>query len=145
MAWILARYDFYGKSLFSCIIHLPLVLPPVVIGYLLLVLFGKQGVVGSWLWGNFEMGAFGCEHPDRNQLAANGKARAEQILGQHLEGDEILIIGDTHRDIACARSIGAKALAVATGGANLISLEAHYPDLALPDLNAISAAELLRI
>ena len=55
VAWILARYDFYGKSLFSCIIHLPLVLPPVVIGYLLLVLFGKQGVVGSWLWGNFEI------------------------------------------------------------------------------------------
>lgn len=55
MAWILARYDFYGKSLFSCIIHLPLVLPPVVIGYLLLVLFGKQGVIGNWLWENFEI------------------------------------------------------------------------------------------
>lgn len=55
MAWILARYDFYGKSLFSCIIHLPLVLPPVVIGYLLLVLFGKKGVIGNWLWENFEI------------------------------------------------------------------------------------------
>jgi len=55
VAWILARYDFYGKSLFSCIIHLPLVLPPVVIGYLLLVLFGKQGVIGNWLWENFEI------------------------------------------------------------------------------------------
>ena len=53
MAWILARFDFYGKSLFNCIIHLPLVLPPVVIGYLLLVLFGKQGVIGNLLWETF--------------------------------------------------------------------------------------------
>ncbi|MDA7916149.1 HAD hydrolase-like protein [Verrucomicrobia bacterium] len=97
------------------------------------------------LWGRFEMGAFGCEHPDRNQLATNGKARAEQILGQHLQGDEILIIGDTHRDIGCARSIGAKVLAVATGDADLVSLEAQCPDIALPDLDSISAAELLQI
>jgi len=55
IAWILARYDFYGKSLFNCIIHLPLVLPPVVIGYLLLVIFGKQGVIGNWLWKTFEI------------------------------------------------------------------------------------------
>ena len=55
IAWILARYDFYGKSLFNCIVHLPLVLPPVVIGYLLLVLFGKQGIIGNWLWKNFEI------------------------------------------------------------------------------------------
>jgi len=53
VAWILARFDFYGKSLFNCIIHLPLVLPPVVIGYLLLVLFGKQGVIGNLLWETF--------------------------------------------------------------------------------------------
>ena len=53
MAWILARFDFYGKSLFNCIIHLPLVLPPVVVGYLLLVLFGKQGIIGNLLWENF--------------------------------------------------------------------------------------------
>ena len=55
MAWILARYDFYGKSLFNCIIHLSLVLPPVVIGYLLLVSFGKQGIIGNWLWKTFEI------------------------------------------------------------------------------------------
>ncbi len=55
IAWTLERYDFYGKSLFNCIIHLPLVLPPVVVGYLLLVLFGKQGFVGNWLWETFEI------------------------------------------------------------------------------------------
>ena len=54
-AWVLARCDFYGKSLLNGLIHLPLVLPPVVVGYLLLVLFGKQGALGRWLWGTFEV------------------------------------------------------------------------------------------
>lgn len=48
-AWILARRNFPGKSLVDGLIHLPLVLPPVVIGYLLLVGFGRRGVFGSWL------------------------------------------------------------------------------------------------
>ena len=49
-AWILARHNFPGKFLFDGIIHLPLVLPPVVIGYVLLVLMGKQGLIGSFLY-----------------------------------------------------------------------------------------------
>ncbi|MGX2950874.1 molybdate ABC transporter permease subunit [Ursidibacter sp. B-7004-1] len=49
-AWLLARKDFWGKSLLNGIIHLPLVLPPVVIGYLLLVLMAKKGVIGQYLW-----------------------------------------------------------------------------------------------
>ncbi|MEC5320017.1 molybdate ABC transporter permease subunit [Brenneria populi subsp. brevivirga] len=50
MAWILVRFRFPGKSLLDSIIHLPLVLPPVVIGYLLLVAMGRRGVIGSWLY-----------------------------------------------------------------------------------------------
>lgn len=50
MAWILVRCRFPGKSLLESIIHLPLVLPPVVIGYLLLVVMGRRGVVGQWLY-----------------------------------------------------------------------------------------------
>lgn len=50
MAWILVRCRFPGKSLLDSIIHLPLVLPPVVIGYLLLVVMGRRGVVGQWLY-----------------------------------------------------------------------------------------------
>ncbi|HXP72726.1 MAG TPA: molybdate ABC transporter permease subunit [Stellaceae bacterium] len=49
-AWLLARRRFPGKTLVDVIIHLPLVLPPVVIGYGLLVLFGRRGVVGPWLF-----------------------------------------------------------------------------------------------
>lgn len=49
-AWLLARRDFPGKSLFDGLIHLPLVLPPVVVGYVLLVVLGRRGVVGSALF-----------------------------------------------------------------------------------------------
>ncbi|MEZ9337233.1 molybdate ABC transporter permease subunit [Vibrio splendidus] len=49
LAWLLAKKQFVGKSIVESIVHLPLVLPPVVIGYLLLVMMGRQGVIGSWL------------------------------------------------------------------------------------------------
>ena len=49
MGWLLARKSFPGKSVVDSLVHLPLVLPPVVPGYLLLVLLGSQGVVGKWL------------------------------------------------------------------------------------------------
>ncbi len=48
-AWILARCQFIGKSLFDSIVHLPLVLPPVVLGYLLLLTMGRHGIIGEWL------------------------------------------------------------------------------------------------
>ncbi|MER2472578.1 molybdate ABC transporter permease subunit [Photorhabdus laumondii] len=50
MAWILARFQFPGKSLLDSIIHLPLVLPPVVVGYLLLISMGRRGFIGEWLY-----------------------------------------------------------------------------------------------
>jgi molybdate transport system permease protein len=52
-AWLLARYEFFGKTLLNGVIHLPLVLPPVVVGYLLLVLLGRQGPLGAWLFATF--------------------------------------------------------------------------------------------
>ncbi|MDG2321401.1 MAG: molybdate ABC transporter permease subunit [Rhodospirillaceae bacterium] len=48
-AWLLARTEFRGKAVFNALIHVPLVVPPVVIGYLLLVLLGRQGLIGIWL------------------------------------------------------------------------------------------------
>ncbi len=53
VAWLLARRDFWGKSLIDAIIYLPLVLPPVVTGYLLLVMLGKRGVLGAFLAEHF--------------------------------------------------------------------------------------------
>jgi molybdate transport system permease protein len=49
VAWLLARKDFWGKALLDGIVHLPLVLPPVVTGYLLLITFGRKGAVGAFL------------------------------------------------------------------------------------------------
>jgi molybdate transport system permease protein len=48
-AWVLARLDFRGKTVVDGIIHLPLVLPPVVVGYVLLLLLGRRGPLGVWL------------------------------------------------------------------------------------------------
>jgi molybdate transport system permease protein len=49
IAWLMARKNFWGKGLVDGIIHLPLVLPPVVTGYLLLIWFGRKGVIGAFL------------------------------------------------------------------------------------------------
>jgi molybdate transport system permease protein len=49
MAWLLARKDFWGKAAVDALVHLPLVLPPVVTGYLLLITFGRRGAAGAFL------------------------------------------------------------------------------------------------
>ncbi|MBC8946459.1 MULTISPECIES: molybdate ABC transporter permease subunit [Xenorhabdus] len=53
MAWVLARCQFLGKSLLDSLVHLPLVLPPVVVGYLLLISMGRRGVLGEFLYNWF--------------------------------------------------------------------------------------------
>ena len=50
VAYLLARRQFWGKTLVDGLVHLPMVVPPVVVGYLLLILFGRQGPVGAWLY-----------------------------------------------------------------------------------------------
>ena len=49
MAWLLARGRFWGKGLVDTVVHLPLIMPPVVTGYLLLILFGRRGPIGAFL------------------------------------------------------------------------------------------------
>ncbi|MEA2936960.1 MAG: molybdate transport system permease protein [Alphaproteobacteria bacterium] len=53
VAWLLARKEFWGKTLLDGVIHLPLVLPPVVTGYLLLISFGRRGPIGAFLYEHF--------------------------------------------------------------------------------------------
>ncbi|MDT3685440.1 MAG: molybdate ABC transporter permease subunit [Pseudorhodoplanes sp.] len=53
VAWLLARKDFWGKALLDGLVHLPLVLPPVVTGYLLLISFGRRGPIGAFLYEHF--------------------------------------------------------------------------------------------
>jgi len=53
VAWVLARFEFPGKILLNAFVHLPLILPPVVTGYILLILLGTKGPVGAWLNSTF--------------------------------------------------------------------------------------------
>jgi molybdate transport system permease protein len=53
IAWLLTRRRFWGRTLLDAFVHLPLVLPPVVIGYFLLLLFGLRGPLGAWLYREF--------------------------------------------------------------------------------------------
>lgn len=55
MGWLLARREFRGKSLVESVICLPLVMPPVTVGYLLLVVLGTRGLLGSYLWDHFNI------------------------------------------------------------------------------------------
>jgi len=50
VAWLLARRDFWGKAILDAFVHLPLILPPVVTGYLLLIWFGRRGPAGQFLY-----------------------------------------------------------------------------------------------
>jgi phosphoglycolate phosphatase-like HAD superfamily hydrolase len=96
------------------------------------------------LWEVFPTGAFGDDDEDRDRIAMIAKTRGSRLLGTELDGDQIVVVGDTPRDIACGRAIGAKVLAVATGGAALEYLKAHRPDWVVEDLQRVGAAEVCR-
>jgi len=94
------------------------------------------------LWQRFAIGAFGNDQEDRNQLAGIAQRRASQAAGCTVPGDEILVVGDTPSDIECGRAIGARVLAVGTGGARLDDLQAHRPDWLVETLAQVTASEV---
>ena len=77
----------------------------------------------------FRLGAFGSDHFDRRQLPSLAARRAHALVGVPFAPDEVVVIGDTPRDIECARHFGAVAVAVATGQYSREALEAERPDL----------------
>lgn len=95
------------------------------------------------LWDYFVIGAFADDAEERAQIAAIACERGRQQLGEDLRGDQIVVIGDTPYDIQCARAVGAKVLAVATGGATYEDLLSHQPDWLADDLRAITPAEIV--
>jgi phosphoglycolate phosphatase-like HAD superfamily hydrolase len=92
----------------------------------------KLGRLG--LDGFFPFGAFGCDHEDRNALPEVAAARAEARTGRRFAGRDVVVIGDTPRDVACGRAAGAFTVAVATGQYRRDALAAHAPDLLLDSL-----------
>ena len=91
------------------------------------------------LWNHFPFGAFADDSELRNDLGPHAIRRAEERHGVTFPPERVWIIGDTPHDIACARVIGAKSLAVATGNFSAAALAAHHPTALLPDLSDATA------
>jgi phosphoglycolate phosphatase-like HAD superfamily hydrolase len=94
------------------------------------------------LWDLFETGGFADDHEERDHIAAIAHRRGSRLLKENLRGEQVLVIGDTPLDIRCARAIGAKVLAVATGGHSLEELKTHTPDWGVADLTRVKASEV---
>jgi len=105
VAWLLARRRFVGQQLLNGLVHLPLVLPPVVVGFALLVLFGRHGAIGAWLYDTFGF-----------TVAFNwkGAALASAVMGFPLiaRAMRLSLEAVDHRLEAAARTLGASRLRV---------------------------------
>jgi phosphoglycolate phosphatase-like HAD superfamily hydrolase len=88
----------------------------------------------------FVVGAYGSDHARRAELPPIAAKRAEPWFGRIPGGTEVVIIGDTPADVACAASIGARTVAVATGGYSESELADAGADAVLPDLSDLARA-----
>ena len=97
----------------------------------------KLGFYG--LWEYFPVGAFADDSETRNDLGPHALRRAKEHWGLEFPVGQVWIVGDTPHDIACARAIGARAMAVATGGFKAAELAGHGPDVVLESLDDTAA------
>ncbi|MDD5261975.1 MAG: HAD family hydrolase [Methylacidiphilales bacterium] len=86
------------------------------------------------VWSYFEFGAFADDSQLRNELGPVALKRALEKTGLHFKPEQVYVIGDTPHDIECGKVIGAKTIAVATGGYSRVELEAHAPTALFDDL-----------
>jgi phosphoglycolate phosphatase len=86
------------------------------------------------VWHFFEFGAFADDHHDRNELGPFARARAREKHGVVFDATQIDVIGDTPRDIACGKAMGARTIAIATGTWPREKLSTHQPDFLFDDL-----------
>ena len=87
------------------------------------------------VWEYFEFGAFADDHVDRNKLGPVAHSRAVEKHGISFEAKDVYVLGDTPRDIDCARAAGFVAVAIATGSCGKDELAAHEPDFLFGDLS----------
>jgi phosphoglycolate phosphatase len=83
----------------------------------------------------FRVNAFGSDHEHRPELPGIAQRRAGETLGLKLAGDRLVVIGDTPADIECGRSIGARAIGVASGMYTVEQLQTHNPYATFPSLS----------
>ena len=82
----------------------------------------------------FRVGAYGSDNEDRKALVPVARLRARQFCVTYIAPERTFVIGDTPRDIECAKAHDVKAVAVATGNYSMDDLRAHQPDLCFADL-----------
>ncbi len=101
-----------------------------------LELGAKTKLARGELWHRFGFGGFGSDHEDRAELLRIGAARGAQRLGVAVEACRVIVVGDTPKDVAAARAIGATCIAVATGSysrEDLATSGAHHAFATLED------------
>ena len=82
----------------------------------------------------FSFGGYGDRHADRNDVAVEAVKNARDTIGERFSAEHLWVIGDTVNDIRCARHVGAKVVAVETGGGSAESLIEANPDVQMKDL-----------
>ena len=88
---------------------------------------------------HFPFGSFGDDHHDRDELGPIAIGRAASATGKAFPPEQTFVLGDTAKDIRCARAAGVRAVAVATGGIPRSELESHAPDFLFDDFTDTSA------
>ena len=94
----------------------------------------KLHAFGLHHWLDLEIGAFGSDRHDREELVPVALERAEHLRGRSFAPEAVWVVGDTPRDLACARAAGARCLLVATGNVPIEELVGTGADQVLPDL-----------
>jgi len=84
---------------------------------------------------DLEIGAYGTDHADRNELVPIALERVARLRGEHYQPEDVWVIGDTPNDLACARAAGVRCLLVATGQIPLTDLRALDAEVVLADLS----------
>ncbi|MDF1505022.1 HAD family hydrolase [Roseisolibacter sp. H3M3-2] len=90
-------------------------------------------------WDRFRVNAFGSDHEDRPELPRVARRRARELTGHDFDGDAIVVVGDTPADIACARSVRARTVGVATGRYPADELAGHGATATFADLTDTDA------
>lgn len=96
------------------------------------------------LWQEFAFGGFADDHEERDCIASIARDRAAKLVESPLDGSEVLVIGDTPLDVRCGRAIGAKVLAVATGGSTFEELQKTDADWVENELTVTRLAHYLK-
>ncbi|HEX7077965.1 MAG TPA: HAD family hydrolase [Candidatus Eisenbacteria bacterium] len=105
------------------------------------ILRGAQLKLRRWnLEPYFRFGAYGDDHENRSVLAEIALEKARALVGRPFTGADTTVVGDTPRDITCARAIGARAVVVATGQVARVELAQARPDALLDSFENHEAA-----